>query len=659
MDLGELVAKLKLDPSHFSKGVHEAENKVHGLGRTIGKIAGAFAVFEAGKKVFDFFKDAAKESQRFEDQFAGLSTVIANQAQKSGQPVKELTDSMREYIDKARMSTGATIDSLVPALTRLEAATGNVKTAQGAMDIAMDVAAARHMDVTAVATALGKAYQGNVTGLQRLGIGVKDAHGKALPLAQIMEKLKTTYGGAAEAIMNVDPWKKLGAMWDVMKEKLGAALLPALNKIGNWVIDHFPQIESVVSKVAKAIGAALGWVAQYVLPLLAKAFAWVEQYVVPVVKRIVSFIGQVIDAFKGGGLSGGFSKIGEIIGKVAGVIGPKLLALGKKFIEWIGPMIPPMLHKLGELLAHLAHWILHTALPSIVSHLVVWAKAFASWIGPHIPGILKELGKLVYKIAKWIITDALPTIAIQLAKLALGLLEALGTALKPLGLIMAKPFERAWSAIKDAFWTGIDFIASIPGKIKGYFVDALSWLSKAGSDIIGGLWSALTSAYNGVAGWFTGLGTWIKNSFVDAIHWLESIGRDIINGLWNGMKAIWDKILGWAKSAADGLSSAFKWVLGIKSPSTVFYGHGANIMKGLHMGMRSEFDNVGRTMSALHGMLGVETKSSSSATRATRRTSPVSSSGYARGGTVVFVTNSREAQDAKRTLRSKYAWAAS
>ncbi len=49
---------------------------------------------------------------------------------------------------------------------------------------------------------------------------------------------------------------------------------------------------------------------------------------------------------------------------------------------------------------------------------------------------------------------------------------------------------------------------------------------------------------------------------------MESIGTDIIDGLWNGLKDAWNDVFGWVESAAGGIETIFKDILGIFSPST-------------------------------------------------------------------------------------------
>ena len=325
-----------------------------------------------------------------------------------------------------------------------------------------------------------------------------------------------------------------------------------------------------------------------VVPVLAK--------IVPVVEAVGRGLMAVFGAFQSGGFSGGMKKLGSELGDGLKTIGSLLLKGGKALWEWIQPQIVPALRELGKLLDRLGNWVVHTALPSIVSHLVTWAKAFAAWIGPALPGIIKELTKINLKIAQWIIVVALPAIAKQLGKLALGLLQALGTALKPLGLIMAKPFEAAGRAVEGAWNAVAAWFRGLPGKIKAVFSSAWQWLVNAGIGILTGLWTGVQSVWNTVSGWFGGIGGKIKGFFGGAASWLYGIGSAILSGLLNGLKAAWQSVVGFLSS----LGSKIKSLKGpIEKDRLLLVKEGAAIMSGLHAGLRSGYPQVASFMAGL------------------------------------------------------------
>jgi len=70
---------------------------------------------------------------------------------------------------------------------------------------------------------------------------------------------------------------------------------------------------------------------------------------------------------------------------------------------------------------------------------------------------------------------------------------------------------------------------------------------------------------------------WTNNS----LQW----GKDIVHGLTDGIKSRYGLLLNTVKDLGDKVSSSFKNVLGIHSPSTVFMDHGKFIVQGLSLGI--------------------------------------------------------------------------
>ncbi|OFU54841.1 hypothetical protein HMPREF3120_05315 [Corynebacterium sp. HMSC11D10] len=66
--------------------------------------------------------------------------------------------------------------------------------------------------------------------------------------------------------------------------------------------------------------------------------------------------------------------------------------------------------------------------------------------------------------------------------------------------------------VKNKITEMVTNIAEIPGKIKGVFADAGSWLLSAGRNIISGLWSGMQQMWDNVTGWLSSLPGRIRNS---------------------------------------------------------------------------------------------------------------------------------------------------
>lgn len=136
-------------------------------------------------------KAAAEEGK----EMAVLANTLKNVTGASDAQVA----AAEKWITTTQNATGVADGELRPALAKLVMATGDVKTAQDEMGIALDIAAARGKSVEQVTDAMAKAHNGNVGALGRLGIATKDASGETMSLDEILQSAAKTMGGAMAA----------------------------------------------------------------------------------------------------------------------------------------------------------------------------------------------------------------------------------------------------------------------------------------------------------------------------------------------------------------------------------------------------------------------------------------------------------------------------
>ena len=107
------------------------------------------------------------------------------------------------------------------------------------------------------------------------------------------------------------------------------------------------------------------------------------------------------------------------------------------------------------------------------------------------------------------------------------------------------------------------------------------WLAKL-TKAIGGVLTIFTSTFGDVLAFLAGL-----------VPKMLKAGEDLISGLIKGIKNKAGDLLNTIKDVATSPIGAFKHVLGIKSPSTVFEGFGRNITKGLQIGLDAGAKGLG------------------------------------------------------------------
>jgi len=118
----------------------------------------------------------------------------------------------------------------------------------------------------------------------------------------------------------------------------------------------------------------------------------------------------------------------------------------------------------------------------------------------------------------------------------------------------------------------------------------------AGKLILRGLWSGIKAVWALTAAWFRGLPGKIKGFFSGAGSWLVSIGKSIISGLIRGIVSKFSGL----KSSLSGLKSKItSW----KGPPAVdkklLIDNGKLIMQGLETGLVSGYSNVKSTLQQL------------------------------------------------------------
>jgi archaellum component FlaC len=137
------------------------------------------------------------------------------------------------FIEKAMLATGIADDELRPAFGNLARATGDLDKAQRLFNLALDISAATGKDLESVTLGLGRAANGQVAGLQKLGIPLDDNTKKTKDFSSILGTLEQQFGGAAATAADTFSGrvKILKTSFGEVVEEIGFALLPAFEKL--------------------------------------------------------------------------------------------------------------------------------------------------------------------------------------------------------------------------------------------------------------------------------------------------------------------------------------------------------------------------------------------------------------------------------------------
>ena len=204
---------------------------------------------------------AAVEDQKAQD-------LLAQQLRTSAMATDDVIAQNEKFISSLSMAKAVTDDELRPAMANLVRSTGSVEVAQNLMTTALDIAAATGKDLETVTMALGKAANGQTAALTKLDPSLKGVIDSESTLDDITNALSVSFGGAADVAAKSyeGRMKAMKIAMDETKESIGAALLPALQKlldilqpVAKWAQENttlFLIIAGTVGGLAAAIVVA-------------------------------------------------------------------------------------------------------------------------------------------------------------------------------------------------------------------------------------------------------------------------------------------------------------------------------------------------------------------------------------------------------------------
>lgn len=261
---GSRTLKLSIlaDVDDLKKKLDTGANEVEGFGGKLekfGKVAAAAfaaaaaaAAAYAGKLAIDGVKAAIEDEAAQQRLAKALESVTG--------ATESQIKAVEDQILKTSLATGVADDKLRPALQRLATATGSLDESQKLLNLALDISAGTGKDVENVSNALAKAYEGNTTSLERLGIGLDKGEVKTKGLQAATQKLTDLYGGSASTQAETFEGRiaRLQVRFDETKESIGTALLPIIEKllifITDTLIPGFEKLKEIaIDPVIKAI----------------------------------------------------------------------------------------------------------------------------------------------------------------------------------------------------------------------------------------------------------------------------------------------------------------------------------------------------------------------------------------------------------------------
>jgi hypothetical protein len=302
-----LKLSILADVDQLKKNLNVGSNEVEGFGSKLGgfakkagaafAVAGAAAAAYAGTLLVDGVKSAIED----EAAQAKLATTLKNVTGAT----KDQISAIEDYVTQTALANGITDDVLRPSLDRLIRSTKDVTKAQELQQLALDISAGTGKDLAAVSEALGKAYDGNLGALKRLGVGIDDSIIKSKDFDAAAAALSKTFEGQASKQAETFQGKmaRLTVAFDEAKETVGSYVLDALTPLLSGFVDKgIPAIQDFAKNLGETLGPAFAEIFKFIrddlLPILQKWWEFLIDEVVPLIGSILKPVLEgVRDAF--------------------------------------------------------------------------------------------------------------------------------------------------------------------------------------------------------------------------------------------------------------------------------------------------------------------------------------------------------------------------
>jgi hypothetical protein len=338
-----LKLSILADIDNLKKNLGAGSNEVEGFGSKLGgfakkagtafAVAGAAAAAYAGTLLVDGVKSAIED----EAAQAKLATTLKNVTDATTNQIKAVED----YITQTALANGITDDKLRPSLDRLIRSTKDATKAQELQSLALDIAAGTGKDLQAVSEALGKAYDGNLGALKKLGVGIDESIIKSKDFDAAAAALSKTFEGQAsqQAETFAGKMARLNVAFDEAKETVGSYVLDAITPlVSNIVNKGIPALSDFANNLGKTLGPAFGQIVKVVrddlLPILVSWWKFLYDEVIP---AIGSVVGPILE-----GLKSAFDKIKKAITDNEAELQPFYDALAKVW-DFIKKYLAPLL----------------------------------------------------------------------------------------------------------------------------------------------------------------------------------------------------------------------------------------------------------------------------------------------------------------------------
>lgn len=570
--------------SNIGSGYDTASKKQGSFIRGISQIASGIGVYAAVSKGIGMISNSLDGAiSRYDtlNNFPRVMQQIGFSADDSEEAISKLSDGIQ--------GLPTTLDSVASTAQRIAVMTGD-------LDGAVDTTLALNNAFIASGSDAANASRGLEQYVQMMAAGKVDADAWTTlqeTMGVALNDVAKAFGFAGKSAQNdlYDALKSGQITFDQFNEKLielndgtngfAERALTASGGIRTAWTNMQTSIVRGVTKIIEAIDSVLADTPlesiENIIKNIGNVFFNFLDGIAQKIPNVVGLIGELVGAFREGGLASVYQEIGEIVSNFGDIIIenlPKIIETGREMylslLNGIMEAAPELLPVVSDIIVTFAEIIVE-ALPEILETGQEILQALIEGITEAAPAIVDTGIELIKKLVD-ILIENLPQIIDSGVELLNALIEGLNDAwpdLQKAGIkLILDLADTLIDKLPDIIKAGFEILMALIDGI----IDALPDLLKTGVKLIKDLASELLAKAPGM---------------------LKDVGSAVVEGIWEGIKSLGD----WLKEKVSGFFGGIvdwgKKALGINSPSRVIRDQvGRWIPAGLVDGINSEKNAV-------------------------------------------------------------------
>lgn len=577
----DMAAKGQVSSEMFLNAI---EKNIGGAAKTIGEESFTAALANMGaslSRIGANFLNAGDSGKGAFDQLKPLITEITDD-------LGGIEEKAKEWGEKFGNSVGKVVDKfheLKKDFDELsETQQGVIKNAAGMGAIFATGTGPAISGIGKASTALGQ-FSGVIDSIpskfQNLGAEVGNVKTKFSEVGSSFKNLGSIAAEPIKALGSTKPFialrsglqilnSQLSEVGGAIKGKLGTIKtafdnfgMKAFNKVDSASGSFFSRFNSKMKTFATNISSKLGGAFSHVKNFSSKFTSALE----PVLKSVGSF-------------APAFSK-GFAIAAVAGVALTGLGVLHDKFGTQIDDMIAVATEKAPLIIERISTGIT-TKLPDLMSQGATLLTGLVSVIIANLPALLEAGARIIAMLVRGVALQ-LPTLMSQGLELIMTIFTGI---INNLPMIITAGIMLLLSLVDGLIACLPVLIDSVPTLITALvtaIVPLLPKLMTAGITLITSLITGLITAIPQLLAAMPRIISAIWNA-LKSVNW-KDLGIQVVQGLINGLKSMLSSLKDAANDIANSIKNKFKDVMGIHSPSKVFFEYGRFTDQGFANGI--------------------------------------------------------------------------